>query len=79
MSKQEESTKVILTTKDKADEIVDMLIAQAHNRLKSDEPLTASEMKACLDICKTYSSGISNDSNADILSDLPFDDETAKH
>lgn len=64
-----------LTTKDKADSIVDMLITQAHDKLKSDKPLTASEMKVCLDICKTYSSGIQVDTNMELLKDLPFDDE----
>tara|TARA_R100000231_G_scaffold138970_1_gene118704 strand:+ start:216 stop:467 length:252 start_codon:yes stop_codon:yes gene_type:complete len=61
------------TTKEKADQIVDMLITQAHSRLSSGEPLTASEMKVCLDICKTYSSGIMVDPNIDLLKDLPFE------
>ena len=61
------------TTKDKADEIVDMLIDQAYKRLNSSEPLSASEMKVCLDICKTYSSGIMADPNLDLLKDLPFE------
>tara|TARA_X000001036_G_scaffold83317_1_gene75356 strand:+ start:3672 stop:3905 length:234 start_codon:yes stop_codon:yes gene_type:complete len=74
----EEGVKKELSTKDKADSIVDMLITQAHTRLQSDEPLSASEMKVCLDICKTYSSGITNDSNVDLLKDLPFDDEDRK-
>ncbi len=38
-----------LTTKEKANEIVDMLINQAHKKLTSGEDLTASEMKVCLD------------------------------
>jgi hypothetical protein len=67
--------KEIISTKQKADEIVDMLITQAHTRLKSLEPLTASEMKVCLDICKTYSTGIQSNSDVDLLKDLPFDDE----
>ena len=79
MSEKENEKKKELSTKEKAESIVELLITQAHNRLQSDEPLTASEMKACLDICKTYSSGITGDSNVDILSDLPFDDEEAKH
>lgn len=70
-----EAEKKDLTTKDKADEIVDMLITQAHTRLNSSEPLSASEMKVCLDICKTYSSGISSNSDIDILSDLPFEND----
>ena len=52
-----------------------MLITQAHNKLRGDEPLTASEMKVCLDICKTYSSGIQVDTNMELLEGLPFGDE----
>jgi hypothetical protein len=29
----------------------------------------------CLDICKTYSTGIQSNSDVDLLRDLPFDDE----
>ena len=64
-----------LTTKEKANEIVDMLIAQAHTKLKSGEDLTASEMKVCLDVCKTYGTGVTSSSDVDLLSDLPFEDE----
>ena len=64
-----------LTTKEKANEIVDMLIAQAHTKLKSGEDLTASEMKVCLDVCKTYGTGVTASSDVDLLSDLPFEDE----
>ena len=64
-----------LTTKEKANEIVDMLIAQAHTKLKSGEDLSASEMKVCLDVCKTYGTGVTSSSDVDLLSDLPFEDE----
>jgi len=67
-----------LTTKDKANEIVDMLIAQAHTKLKSGEDLTASEMKVCLDVCKTYGTGIQSNNDIDIVSELPFDNEDRK-
>ena len=67
-----------LTTKDKANEIVDMLITQAHTKLKSGEDLSASEMKVCLDVCKTYGTGIQSNNDVDITSDLPFDDEDKK-
>ena len=67
-----------LTTKDKANEIVDMLISQAHKKLKSGEDLSASEMKVCLDVCKTYGTGINSNTDADIISELPFDDEDRK-
>ena len=75
MNKKTESVKSKLTTKDKADEIVGMLITQAHTRLSSGEPLSASEMKVCLDICKTYSTGILVDPDLDLLKDLPFEDD----
>tara|TARA_B100000287_G_C20181197_1_gene602281 strand:+ start:245 stop:541 length:297 start_codon:yes stop_codon:yes gene_type:complete len=64
-----------LTTKQKANEIVDMLINQAHKKLTSGEDLTASEMKVCLDVCKTYGTGVTASSDVDLLSDLPFEDE----
>jgi len=64
-----------LTTKEKANEIVDMLINQAHKKLTSGEELTASEMKVCLDVCKTYGTGVTASSDVDLLSDLPFEDE----
>ena len=67
-----------LTTKDKANEIVDMLITQAHTKLKSGEDLSASEMKVCLDVCKTYGTGIKSNNDIDIVSDLPFDNEDRK-
>ena len=67
-----------LTTKEKANEIVDMLIAQAHTKLKSGEDLTASEMKVCLDVCKTYGTGIQSNNDIDIVSELPFDNEDRK-
>ena len=67
-----------LTTKEKANEIVDMLISQAHKKLKSGEDLSASEMKVCLDVFKTYGTGINSNTDADIISELPFDDEDRK-
>ena len=67
-----------LTTKDKANEIVDMLISQAHKKLKSGEDLSASEMKVCLDVCKTYGTGIQSNNDIDIVSELPFDNEDRK-
>ena len=52
-----------------------MLINQAHKKLTSGEDLTASEMKVCLDVCKTYGTGVTASSDVDLLSDLPFEDE----
>ena len=62
-----------LTTKEKANEIVDMLINQAHKKLTSGEDLTASEMKVCLEVCKTYSSEDIVKKANNILDDVPFD------
>ena len=67
-----------LTTKEKANEIVDMLISQAHKKLKSGEDLSASEMKVCLDVCKTYGTGITSNNDVDIISELPFENEDRK-
>ena len=67
-----------LTTKNKANEIVDMLISQAHKKLKSGEDLSASEMKVCLDVCKTYGTGINSNNDVDIISELPFENEDRK-
>ena len=67
-----------LTTKEKANEIVDMLISQAHKKLKSGEDLSASEMKVCLDVCKTYGTGINSNNDVDIISELPFENEDRK-
>lgn len=67
-----------ISTKQKANEIVDMLITQAHKKLKSGEDLTASEMKVCLDVCKTYGTGIQSNNDIDIVSELPFDNEDRK-
>ena len=63
-----------LTTKEKANEIVDMLIAQAHTKLKSGEDLSASEMKVCLDVCKAYSKEPITKKEHNILDEVPFDD-----
>lgn len=67
-----------LSTKEKANEIVDMLITQAHKKLTSGEDLSASEMKVCLDVCKTYGTGIQSNNDVDIISELPFEDEDKK-
>jgi hypothetical protein len=38
------------------EELPILLVRQAYKKLSSGEDLTASEMKVCLDVCKTYSS-----------------------
>ena len=37
-------------------ELPELLVKHAYQKLKSGEELTASEMKVCLEVCKTYSS-----------------------
>jgi len=36
-------------------ELPELLVKHAYTKLKSGEELTASEMKVCLEVCKTYS------------------------
>ena len=50
-----------------------LLVKQAYKKLTSGEDLTASEMKVCLDVCKTYSSEQIIDKAQDVLADVPFD------
>ena len=55
------------------EELPVLLVAHAYRKLKSGEEITASEMKVCLDICKTYSSQDIVEKAHNILEDLPFD------
>jgi len=57
------------------EELPILLVAHAHRKLKSGQEVTASEMKVCLDICKTYSSADIVEKADNILEDLPFDTE----
>ena len=57
------------------DELPVLLVRQAYKKLKSGDDLTASEMKVCLDVCKTYGTGVTTSSDVDLLSELPFEDE----
>lgn len=52
-----------------------LLVTQAYKKLTSGEDLTASEMKVCLDVCKTYSSETIVEKAKNILEDLPYDTE----
>jgi hemerythrin superfamily protein len=45
----------------------------AYTKLKSGEELTASEMKVCLEVCKTYSTDNLNKKPENILDSVPFD------
>lgn len=67
-------------TEDKADnietildELPKLLVKQAYKKLKSGEDLTASEMKVCLEVCKTYSSEKLGAKPDNILEKVPFD------
>ena len=43
--------------------------------LTSGEKLTASELKVCLDTCKTYGVEIDEEPKQTITDDLPFDEK----
>jgi|TARA_R100001463_G_scaffold31165_3_gene70545 hypothetical protein len=73
---------VIKNTTDKEDqinindivkELPELLVKHAYTKLKSGEELTASEMKVCLEVCKTYSTDNLNKKPDNILEDVPFD------
>ena len=55
------------------DELPILLVRQAYKKLKSGDDLTASEMKVCLEVCKTYSSASIVKKANNILEDVPFD------
>ena len=55
------------------DELPILLVKQAYKKLKSGDDLTASEMKVCLEVCKTYSSEDIVKKANNILDDVPFD------
>ena len=55
-------------------ELPQLLVKHAYTKLKSGDELTASEMKVCLAVCKTYSSDPIVKKEDNILDDIPFDD-----
>ena len=55
------------------DELPVLLVRQAYKKLKSGDDLTASEMKVCLEVCKTYSSEDIVKKANNILDYVPFD------
>ena len=55
------------------EELPILLVRQAYKKLKSGEDLTASEMKVCLEVCKTYSSEDIVKKANNILEEVPFD------
>ncbi len=55
------------------EELPELLVKHAYTKLKSGEELTASEMKVCLEVCKTYSSEKLGAKPDNILEKVPFD------
>ena len=54
-------------------ELPELLVKHAYQKLKSGQELTASEMKVCLEVCKTYSSEKLGAKPENILEKVPFD------
>ena len=54
-------------------ELPALLVLHAWKKLKSGEDISASEMKVCLDVCKTYSQPEVIEIVNNILDDVPFD------
>jgi|TARA_B100000929_G_scaffold274576_1_gene247830 hypothetical protein len=52
-----------------------LLVDKAYEMLTSGEKLTASELKVCLDACKTYGVEIDEEPKQTITDDLPFDEK----
>ena len=52
-----------------------LLVDVAYEMLTSGEKLTASELKVCLDTCKTYGVEIESKPTTSITEDLPFNEE----
>tara|TARA_R100000541_G_scaffold17145_3_gene26928 strand:- start:469 stop:762 length:294 start_codon:yes stop_codon:yes gene_type:complete len=83
MSSQETKEVPLKNTTDKEDhnsleqvlkELPQLLVNHAYKKLKSGEDLTASEMKVCLEVCKTYSKEPLSKKEDNILDEVPFDD-----
>tara|TARA_Y100001938_G_C8013038_1_gene391079 strand:- start:693 stop:911 length:219 start_codon:yes stop_codon:yes gene_type:complete len=64
---REEQLKQIVT------ELPALLVLHAYRKLKSGEDISASEMKVCLEVCKTYSQPEVIEKVNHILDDVPFD------
>ena len=80
MQKDQTNHSVEKNTEDKVvniDDIVkelpELLVKHAYSKLKSGEELTASEMKVCLEVFKTYSTDNLNKKPDNILDSVPFD------
>jgi hypothetical protein len=51
-----------------------LLVDKAYEMLTSGEKLTASELKVCLDTCKTYGVEVDEQPQTSITDSLPFDE-----
>ena len=67
------TTAKVVSIDDIVKELPELLVKHAYTKLKSGEELTASEMKVCLEVCKTYSTDNLNKKTDNILDDVPFD------
>ncbi|MDA9627032.1 hypothetical protein N9S53_01035 [Candidatus Pelagibacter sp.] len=67
------TTDKVVSIDDIVKELPELLVKHAYTKLKSGEELTASEMKVCLEVCKTYSTDNLNKKTDNILDDVPFD------
>ena len=63
----------VINIDDIVKELPELLVKHAYTKLKSGEELTASEMKVCLEVCKTYSTDNLNKKPDNILDNVPFD------
>ena len=63
----------VVNIDDIVEELPELLVKHAYTKLKSGEELTASEMKVCLEVCKTYSTDNLNKKPDNILDNVPFD------
>jgi len=52
-----------------------LLVDKAYEYLTSGDKLTASELKVCLEVCKTFGVEIEKETPKNITEDLPFDEE----
>ena len=67
------TTDKVVSIDDIVKELPELLVKHAYTKLKSGEELTASEMKVCLEVCKTYSTDNLNKKTDNILDNVPFD------
>ena len=72
-STEKNTEDTVVNIDDIVKELPELLVKHAYTKLKSGEELTASEMKVCLEVCKTYSTDNLNKKPENILDNVPFD------